>query len=383
MDNSGFMSILNGLINGTRPPDAEGLDWDRLIPMAYMQNLLPATAYMNRRWGLCRDEERNRVLGEILRQTVYTGANRNKRFEELSRLFSENGIEHMPVKGWYLKELYPLPELRTFGDVDVLIHRRDRERADRLMISEGFSQKENWEPTYSYIRGNERYELHTNLMDGSLDGRADMPEYFEKAWSFGVKRSGECFEPGREFHFIYIMCHIAKHLYGGGAGMRMYLDVGLFVKEYGGMMDWKYIDGEFERLGLSRFYETVMGAVNRWFGLEPSGEETEAQERLLEYTLSGDLFGKTRDHSAVKIRNAKSGSRASAILHEAFPPAEALEKRYTFLKGRPWLLPAAWVSRLVINRASIGSRLDSAKKIAAADMDGVKGYDEFMREIGL
>ena len=190
MDNAGLLSILEGFVNGTVPQNTDGIDWDRLIITAYMQNILPVIAYMNKLWKLCPDEKLGKKLNEILGQTVYTGANRHRRFEELSALFSENGIEHMPVKGWYLKELYPLPELRTFGDVDVLIHPADREKTDRLMLSEGFSKKEDWEPTYSYIRKNERYELHTNLMDGNLDGRADMPEYFERAWSFGEKRTG-------------------------------------------------------------------------------------------------------------------------------------------------------------------------------------------------
>ena len=85
----------------------------------------------------------------------------------------------MPVKGYYLRKLYPVPELRTFGDIDMLIHREDRQKVHELMLSLGYSVKQNWEPTYSYIKGAEYYEIHTNLMDGNLDNRADLKAYFD------------------------------------------------------------------------------------------------------------------------------------------------------------------------------------------------------------
>ena len=95
------------------------------------------------------------------------------------------------------------------------------------MLSLGYTVKQDWEPTYSYIKDAEYYEIHTNLMDGNLDGRTDLQAYFDAAWAHAEPDDGLRFRPEDDFHFIYTVCHLAKHLYGGGAGLRMYLDVAL------------------------------------------------------------------------------------------------------------------------------------------------------------
>ena len=48
------------------------------------------------------------------------------------------------MKGYYLRECYPVPELRTFGDIDVLIHPEDRARTDDLMKRLGYAPQQNW-----------------------------------------------------------------------------------------------------------------------------------------------------------------------------------------------------------------------------------------------
>jgi hypothetical protein len=65
----------------------------------------------------------------------------------------------MPVKGWYLRKYIRWPELRTSGDVDVLIHAENRMETDTLLLSLGYEPKQNWEPTYAYCRDYEEYEF--------------------------------------------------------------------------------------------------------------------------------------------------------------------------------------------------------------------------------
>ena len=67
-------------------------------------------------------------------------------------------------------------------------------------------------------------------MDGNLDNRADLKAYFDAAWRYAEPDDGLRYRPASDFHFIYAVCHLAKHLYGGGAGLRMYLDIALYMK---------------------------------------------------------------------------------------------------------------------------------------------------------
>lgn len=380
--------LLRGFVLDVRPalPEAEP---DLLLRSAQMQNLLAVLAYMNKKWRLFPEEALNARLTRQLRQTIFLHTQRYAAFEELSRTLSEAGIDHLPVKGWYLRHLYEVPELRTFGDIDVLIRREDRQRVHALMVSRGFAVRTDWEPTYTYARGTELYELHTNLMDASLDDRSDLPAYFSDAWAHAVLREGRCYEPELEFHFLYTLCHLAKHLYGGGAGLRMYLDAALFIRRHGERMDWTAIRREMEALKLSAFLDTVLTACESWFGVTaPCGfARTEAAEELLTYTLDADLFGKLRDKSVVQMRNRRqsqdSDGKGSAVRRILFPPYEALVKRYTYIEGRKWLIPAALVHRAAVNIRNLAARTDQLRSIAKTDRESVDAYDAFMTSIGL
>lgn len=378
--------LLRAFALGERPDAA---DPAALIPAAQMQNLLPVLAYMNKKHRLFSDENTNAVLNRQLRQTIFLHNQRYTAFEELSKTLSENGIDHLPVKGWYLRHLYEVPELRTFGDIDVLIQPEDRQKVHALMVSMGFSVQTDWEPTYTYRRGAELYELHTNLMDASLDGRSDLPAYFAAAWSHAHVVSGRCFAPELEFHFLYTLCHLAKHLYAGGAGLRMYLDAALFLQKHGRELDPEVIRREMAALKLPEFLDTVLTCCESWFGVTApwAFSRSGATDELLTYTLDADLFGKLRDNSVVQMRNrretAASGGKVSAVKRILFPPYEALVKRYTYIEGKKWLIPAALLHRAAVNLKNLPARTKTIRTIAGTDRATVNAYDDFMNRIGL
>lgn len=383
-----LQELLRSFVLDTAPHTPEA-DHPELLRTAQMQNLLPVLCYMHKQHGIFSDEPLNTQLTRQLRQTVYLHTQRYCAFEELSRALTGAGVDHMPVKGWYLRHLYPVPELRTFGDIDILIRSEDRRKVHSLMLELGFQVRTDWEPTYTYVRGAELYELHTNLMDASLDGRSDLPAYFADAWSHAKVREGQCFEPELSFHFLYTLCHLAKHLYAGGAGLRMYLDAALFIRRHNNALDWPAIRREMETLELPGFLDTVLTACERWFGVTAGCDfcRVEAADELLAYTLDADLFGKLRDRSVVEMRNrretADSDGKGSAVRRLLFPPYEALVKRYTYIEGRKWLIPAALLHRAAVNLKNLGARTRLVQSIARADRETVDEYDAFMRSIGL
>ncbi len=368
-------------------------DAAELIRCAARQNLLPVLAYVNKKWKLFSDASVTAQLDNILYGAIAGNLNRCVDFEALSDIFTEHGIAHMPVKGYYLRRLYPLAELRAFGDIDILIRPSDRQKVHRLMLSLGYTVGHDWEPTYSYRKGGEYYEIHTNLMDGDLDGRSDLRAYFGEAWAHAVPDAGMRFMPEDDFHFTYTVCHLAKHLYGGGAGIRMYLDVAFYILRRGDRLDLAHICAEFEKLRLDGFFFTVMNAVREWFGADvpcPLPEpDREALGELLDYTLSADLFGHTRDRSVVRLREggkSRKGGKSTGIgvfIGTVFPPAARIESRYTFLIGRHWLLPVAWVVWIFANIRLIPARIAEMRRVSRTGAAAVDEYDGFMKRIGL
>lgn len=378
------LELLRAFIYGEEPKLSGKSNIEELLKFAYRQKLLGIFAYMNKRWSLF-DSKKAKSLDAAYYSALFESTVRCSKFLKLSEFLSENKIEHMPVKGYYIRELYPVKELRSFGDIDILIHEKDRKRCDSLMKSLGYTVKNDWEPTYSYIKDDEYYEIHTNLFDVRLKDRADMTEYFSSAWLHAKKDSGLRFVPDTEFHLIYIICHLAKHLSTGGAGIRMYLDVALYILRYDSVISWERTEEEFKKLGLERFFHTVLSAVNEWFYVKAScdfenfGEEL---SELLEFTLESDIFGHSRDNSAIKLRGEERSKKRTA-LKILFPPAEQLENRYTFLKRSRLLLPLAWIVRVFKNFGLIPKKIKELVNLKKAEISEVESFDSFMREIGL
>ena len=342
---------------------------------------------MDKKWDIINDENIKKALVDCYYQTIAINFNKANMFEAISQKLSESKIPHMPVKGWYVRTLYLVPELRTFGDIDILINKQDRQKTDEIFTENGYSIKDNWEPTYSYDKGALRCEVHTELMDSDMGKGEQVISYFSDALKTAQMDTGERFSPQKDLHLMYLFCHLAKHLYSGGAGIRMYMDIALFLKAYGGTLDFKNLYEDSKKLNLDTFFKTVLCACCKWFEIElpfDASDITQANlDALKKYTFGADLFGKTRDKSIISIRNDETGSKGSVLKDTLFPNAKTIEERYKFIKGRKYLLPVAWVARGFVNLKEIPQKLKYVKNVSNADMASVGEYDEFISKIGL
>lgn len=53
-------------------------------------------------------------------------------------------IDHLLFKGFIVRDYYtPCPELRTFGDIDFVIRKEDRQKCDELMKELGYEPQDN------------------------------------------------------------------------------------------------------------------------------------------------------------------------------------------------------------------------------------------------
>ena len=387
MEENIILEILSAFIHNREPHLNCEVKELNIYYTFYFQNILPVLAYMDKKWDIIKDEKIKRKLTDCYYQTVAENFKKVAMFEFVSQKLSENSIPHMPVKGWYLRTLYPVPELRTFGDIDILIRKQDREKADKIFIQNGYQVKENWEPTYSYYNNTVKCEVHTNLMDSDLGKGKQVISFFSDALERAETDAGERLSPQKDTHLIYLFCHLAKHLYKGGAGIRMYMDIALFIKANSDALNFEKIYEASKELHLEQFFKTVTLACCEWFQIELPVEindiKSNSTEILKEYTFSADLFGKTRDKSVISIRNNESNSKAGVLRETLFPSTQKIQERYKFIKGRKYLLPVAWVTRGFVNLKVIPKKLKYVKRVSETDMNLVSEYDEFISGIGL
>ena len=336
--------------------------------------------------------EQTEQLAEKLEKLYLTNLSmytqRSEKADKMLETLSEAGIDHMVAKGYVVRRYYPIPELRSYGDIDILIRPADREKCHKLLLEQDFEVKDDWEPVYSYRKGVEIYEIHTEIMEIDISDKADYRGFFRTAWENVQSVGGRTYEPTPEFHFLYLLTHIAKHLCGAGAGIRMYMDIAVFVKHFGSSIDWAYIDAKLEELKLKDFANTALTVVERYFGvpsplaLRSIPEET--LEDFMNFTLDGGIFGQCgRDSGLIALKNSEDKTRTATVMRRVFPSAESIERRYTYLQGRHWLLPVAWVHRVFKNRDIWWHRAAEVKSIMQTDEEKVQKLKQIYRDIGL
>ena len=386
-----LLRVLRGFVQGEDPGPFFG-DWQQLSALSDMHSVAGILGHSVMSFP---HEDSAGVAPWMRRRCLQTMAIFSQRAEAMARLsqaLAAEGIDHLLFKGYVVRDYYAIPELRTFGDIDFLIRPQDRGKSDVLMKQWGFEPKENWEPVFSYLRGGEYYEIHTEVLETDISERADYREYFSHIWDYAEKKSEHTFVLKPEYHLLYLLTHIAKHIHGSGAGARMYLDIAFFLRHFGSDLDWVWFQRELEKLNFSDFTNMVFTFVQREFGVGSPiplrAVDEQVYQDFVDFTMSGGTFGKFgRDSAVIQLKNQdireENVSKVKTLLRRFFPPASQIERRYTYLQGRRWLLPAAWVHRVVKNRNLIGERLEEAQNIVSADTDEVRKLRRIYQEIGL
>lgn len=387
-----LLHLLGAYLRKEEPEIWQDVDWYQMLRLSGIHNLSGILGYMTMNDPVCPEEQLCSVLRKRCLGTMMDYANRGALAEEFLEVLTDRGIDHILIKGFILRDYYPMPELRTYGDIDLIIREKDREKCHGLMQELGFAVKTDWEPVYSYTREQEYYEIHTQLLETDIPGKDACRAYFGTPWEHAQPVDTHRFELKPEYHFLYLMTHLAKHVAGSGAGIRMYLDIAVLIQQCRNSLNWAEIEAELKALELDSFANVVFNMVETCFGIPKPITGTpvprEVLNSFLDFTVSGGIFGRVGKESGVislkeTSREDEDISRSGTIVKRLFPTAKNIENRYTYLKKAPWLLPAAWVHRLVKTGGRLREHAKEARSILSADKEAARELNQLYREIGL
>lgn len=315
---------------------------------------------------------------------------RAEKYKRLAEILCENNIDFIPFKGILVKDYYTIPQLRTFGDIDIIIRECDRKKCHKLMLDNGYIPDVDFGSVYTYKKDSEFYEIHTDIMVVNFSEHADYKQYFKRMWDYAEVYSKNEYRLTPEFHFIYLIAHIAKHIYCRGAGIRMYFDIAFIFKEKSDI-DWKAVLDELKRIKLDRLFYIITDAVEKWFGVTVSYNipkiEQGVTDSFMRFTMDSGIFGESGVSDAqAKMLKVKTDDNKNPKLKAAvrilFPPREQIESRYTYLKKYPFLLPVAWVHRTFLNLSKLKEKLKQTADVLSSDED-IGELSAFLKNIGL
>lgn len=389
-----FLHIVKAAISGGDLP-AEKVDWPAIFTLANQQKLLPILFEAVRKMPAAEENvalfavTKQQVIGQVLNQTV-----RSAEFSDLYHKLRSAGLHPIVVKGQLCSRLYPLKDHRISADDDLLIpdgefmacHEQllangltTDTPADELASADEVSYTKNGSPLY--------IELHRRLFDSSEDAHDELNHFFASLKP--VETDSFLTMPPHE-HLLYLLLHAYKHFVRSGIGLRQFCDIGLWARAYHGEIDWQRLHDQCASVHAATFAAAVFRIARDYLGIDfdlPTPWDGGIDvEPLLHDTLCGGVYGSndlTRLHSSTVTLNAVKASRTgekSSVLRTVFPKREYLERRYPYLKKRPYLLPVAWAQRIAHYASEKQSGADNS---ASGSIKLGKERIELMKRYGI
>ena len=355
-----FLHIAKAAVSGGELP-TEAVDWPAIFTLANQQKLLPILFEAVRKTPSAGENAplfaaiKQQVIGQVLSQTV-----RSAEFADLYRKLRAAGLHPVVVKGQLCSRLYPLKDHRISADDDLFIPESEFFACHEALLANGLTTDTPADelPTADEVSYTKKdsplyIELHRHLFDSAEDTHDELNHFFVDIAP--VEIDGFLTMPPHE-HLLYLILHAYKHFVRSGIGLRQFCDIGLWAQAYHDQIDWQRLHDQCAGVHAATFAAAAFRIARTYLGIDsdlpaPWNSDVDV-EPLLHDALCGGVYGSndyTRLHSSTVTLNAVKASRTgekSSVLRTVFPKREYLERRYPYLKKRPYLLPVAWVQRI-------------------------------------
>ncbi len=239
-----------------RPDDRErlrllsALDWEKVFEQSGKHGISPLLYYklktLNSGWDIS-----DKIIRKLQREYLNSSARSLCQSTELSRIigaFQDDGISVIVLKGAYLAEVvYGNPALRLMDDIDLLIHKADMPRAEKLLLGLGYSYRGDPEMDratranlgFYSTRGKVIIELHWHLIVPSSSLTLDIGDIWRNARSATVA-DASVLVLSIEDLLLYQCYHTAKHMFCH-YGLRSLYDIVEIISFYRSQINWKTI----------------------------------------------------------------------------------------------------------------------------------------------
>ena len=374
-----FLQALGASLRGERVNWDMALstqDWADLFRLAQTHQVLPMIFEAAYACPAAKGAD-PRLMMAVKRQVmqaVMIQAMKTSEFLALMKHLRKEGLTPCVVKGIACRSLYSNPDYRMSSDEDVLIPPEQARRCHEAMLAFGMRMsdpQQNWEASFEvpYSKpGSPIYiELHKSLFPPDSDAYGDFNRFFDHVHACTAELTVDGVTMATlnpTDHFFYLICHSFKHFLHSGFGLRQVCDIVLFAQRWGKEIDWWIVRRHCEAICALQFTCALLKIGKVYFGFDPevaclpeSWAIDEVDEApMLADLLDSGIFGDatmSRKHSSTMTLSAvsanKKGKRAKrSVLRTLFPRLDTMAVRYPYLKSKPYLLPAAWISRLVV-----------------------------------
>jgi len=337
----------------------------QVLPMVY-EAVYPCQAFRT------VSAEQNQILKRQVIRQVMVQSRKTEEFLALYRKLTESGITPLVVKGLVCRNIYREPDYRCSGDEDVFIPREQFGRCHEIFtengmkpIEPGENMEAEGETPYYKEKGALHIELHKELFAAESKAYGEFNSLFADAFERKIQieiNGVQVYTMCHTEHLLYLIVHAFKHFLHSGFGIRQVCDIAIYANKYGCEIDWDELQEKCRSIHAEVFAAALFDIGEKKLVFDKkracypeSWEQIGADgDDLLADLIAGGVFGDSsmsRKHSSnmtlQAVAEEKQGNKAKASLRQSiFPGREYMERTYTYLKDYPFLLPAAWLSRI-------------------------------------
>ncbi|WP_270507274.1 nucleotidyltransferase family protein [Eubacterium limosum] len=379
------VELLAAVLKDRQPrPPAPGCDWDVVYREARRHSVAGMADYGLEK--LAEEEQPPQFVRQSFRQARLTGiakeATQHVTVTELLKTLDEQGIRALPLKGFVLKYAYPRPDMRLMADVDILVDDANTKAVGKILTGRGFScEHEGGNHDVYYRKPYMNLEIHRNILPEKYTFGGYFDHIFDRAL---LKEGAQCvYAMTPEDFYLYMVAHLTKHYAQGGTGIRSVMDLWVYRRFYRETADWKAIGDGLEAMGLKAFGENLMRLAEVWFDGRPGDAVTDEMSRFI---LGNGTYGTTQNmelSAFTKVYDAHTDFQTIQrryFWRTLFPGMDHMRQVFSWVEGRPALLPAAWVMRGV--RAMVKRpkrtlhRVQAVRSTSEEEVARAKGFYE-------
>lgn len=208
--------------------------------------------------------------------------------------FAAANLEVLVMKGSRLARLYPHPEWRSCGDIDLYV--KDFSKALSLFPNARLN------PDGSALAAVEGVTV-------DLHGR-----YFD----IHVKEDRLPVVPSPVAELLMTGAHILKHAIGPGVGLKQLCDMALLLDRYWGLYEARELEEAVQRAGLSRWWALLCSVLTEKLGLDPvkcgPSFRPVNPEPLMRIVRQGGNFGQKRGRRELALQRGGWVRKTSTAL---------------------------------------------------------------------
>lgn len=312
-----LIELINSSIYNTSLGFSKTFDWSSLLQESIDQTVVGLTVPAVKKYAEDHDVPNLDEWTSIGDQLVAYFVCCFQAQRELVKLFEQEGIPLVIVKGYAAAVNYPKPQLRTMGDIDFLVPKDRFEDAKLLMEKSGYSEEYGASHEESrhigYKKNGIVFEMHRSMSSFGVD----IDDVLEKAMVHADTGTiaGISFPmlPPLE-NGLVLLIHIRQHLLeeAYSLGLRQIIDWMMYVNRYcgtevvGSLWDDKFLELA-ETYGMGTLAATVTYICREWLGLPNApkwcdGADRQTAEELLEMIMASGNFGSKVERNGQSVK---------------------------------------------------------------------------------